>query len=313
MLDLASCAFRAMGTDVNVLVLDGEDADLQWAHGEIERLEALWSRFQEQSEVSPAEPCPRVLGGRGAGDGRPAGGRGGGVGSHRWRLRSLAGRGAGGPRLRPDLRSDRPDERGVDAPTRAGPTTARRPRGGCLTGPGTSGRGPGASISGVSPRAGPQTTSSPDSAAAARRVPAPTSAATWPWPGRAPRRRGLVRRRGPRRRTMPPGMLAVRQGGVATSTRLRRRWRGPGGDDRHHLLDPQGRPCTGPVVEVTAVAGLAARAEVLTKLAFVAPDRIREALRDGEAALLTTTDGATAAVGALHLVQPIARSVDVAG
>ena len=51
-LDLASCAFRAMGTDVNVLVLDGEDADLQWAHGEIERLEALWSRFQEQSEVS---------------------------------------------------------------------------------------------------------------------------------------------------------------------------------------------------------------------------------------------------------------------
>ena len=51
-LDLAQCGFRAMGTDVEVLVLDGEDADLHWAHAEVDRLEALWSRFRDDSEVT---------------------------------------------------------------------------------------------------------------------------------------------------------------------------------------------------------------------------------------------------------------------
>ena len=312
MLDLASCAFRAMGTDVNVLVLDGEDADLQWAHGEIERLEALWSRFQEQSEVSRLN--------RGAGcwvDVAPETVDLLGAALEAWEATDGAfdpvlgaelvalgydrtfdqiDRTSAGSMHPPAPVPRRPDDLEVDASRARARVAVRRALdlGGLAKGwtadhivAGLRARG----------AAGACANLGGDLAVA----------------GRAPRDAGWYASVDHDAARVPPGMLAVRQGGVATSTRLRRRWRGPGGDDRHHLLDPQGRPCTGPVVEVTAVAGLAARAEVLTKLAFVAPDRIRGALRDGEAALLTATDGATAAVGALHLVQPIARSVDVAG
>jgi thiamine biosynthesis lipoprotein len=104
----------------------------------------------------------------------------------------------------------------------------------------------------------------------------------------------------------PHGVLAVRAGGVATSTTRRRHWQGPAGDERHHLLDPRrGAPCRGTLVEVTAVAAAAARAEVLTKVAFVAPDRLHQTMQDGEAALLTTADGLTRSIGDPSLLRPV--------
>jgi thiamine biosynthesis lipoprotein len=104
----------------------------------------------------------------------------------------------------------------------------------------------------------------------------------------------------------PHGVMAVRSGGVATSTTLRRRWQGPGGDPRHHLLDPRrGTSCRGSLVEVTTIAASAARAEVLTKVAFVAPEHLDLAIGPGEAALLTTAGGATRRYGDLDLLHPV--------
>ncbi|MCP5029556.1 MAG: FAD:protein FMN transferase [Actinomycetia bacterium] len=65
--------------------------------------------------------------------------------------------------------------------------------------------------------------------------------------------------------------LALANGGVATSSRLRRRWTTPSGATRHHLLDPQTRlPSTTELVAVTAAAGEAWWAEVLAKSALLA-------------------------------------------
>jgi thiamine biosynthesis lipoprotein len=46
--------FRAMGTDCHVIVVGGHPGDADWAVGEVRRLEALWTRFDDKSEVSRA-------------------------------------------------------------------------------------------------------------------------------------------------------------------------------------------------------------------------------------------------------------------
>jgi FAD:protein FMN transferase len=66
------------------------------------------------------------------------------------------------------------------------------------------------------------------------------------------------------------GMLALREGAIATSTRLRRAW-GRDGRVLHHLIDPRtGLPAESGLASVTVVAGEAWRAEVLAKSAFIA-------------------------------------------
>jgi thiamine biosynthesis lipoprotein len=66
------------------------------------------------------------------------------------------------------------------------------------------------------------------------------------------------------------GLLAFGEGGVATSTRLRRAW-SRGERALHHLIDPRtGEPAQSGLASVTVVAGEAWRAEVLAKAAFVA-------------------------------------------
>ena len=63
--------------------------------------------------------------------------------------------------------------------------------------------------------------------------------------------------------------LALADGGVATSSRLRRRWR-RGGRELHHLVDPAtGRPADGAVDAATVVAGAAWWAEALATAAVV--------------------------------------------
>ncbi len=65
-------------------------------------------------------------------------------------------------------------------------------------------------------------------------------------------------------------LLALADGGIATSSSLRRRWVRAGAPC-HHLLDPfRGAPAFTGVLAVTVVAATAATAEVLTKAVFVA-------------------------------------------
>jgi thiamine biosynthesis lipoprotein len=66
------------------------------------------------------------------------------------------------------------------------------------------------------------------------------------------------------------GNLVLAAGGVATSTRLRRAWR-RAGTELHHLLDPAtGRPAATGLASVTVLAAETWWAEVLAKAAFVA-------------------------------------------
>ena len=67
-------------------------------------------------------------------------------------------------------------------------------------------------------------------------------------------------------RDEPLTRLGVADGGVATSTTLKRRWATADGDERHHLIDPAtGLPSASDLVLVTVVAGSAWAAEVLAK------------------------------------------------
>lgn len=72
---------------------------------------------------------------------------------------------------------------------------------------------------------------------------------------------------------VPTTHIALRSGGVATSSTRRRRW-SQGGEPRHHLIDPRtGAPIEDAPAAVTVVAGDAATAEVLTKaLMVLGPD-----------------------------------------
>ena len=64
--------------------------------------------------------------------------------------------------------------------------------------------------------------------------------------------------------------VALHTGAVATSTSLRRRWR-RGGTEMHHLIDPRtGQPCRGDLAAVSVIAAEAHWAEVFAKAAFIA-------------------------------------------
>ncbi len=89
------------------------------------------------------------------------------------------------------------------------------------------------------------------------------------------------------------GMLALTEGAIATSTRLRRAWQ-RGGQTLHHLIDPRtGLPAMSGLASVTVVTGEAWRAEVLAKAAFIAgPDEGGRVITEGGATgLLVHDDG----------------------
>jgi thiamine biosynthesis lipoprotein len=71
----------------------------------------------------------------------------------------------------------------------------------------------------------------------------------------------------------PIAHVAVADGGVATTSRSRRRWTTADGIARHHVVDPRtGRSADTPVLHATAIAADAWRAEVLSTVAFL--DRV---------------------------------------
>jgi thiamine biosynthesis lipoprotein len=82
--------------------------------------------------------------------------------------------------------------------------------------------------------------------------------------------------------------VGLHDGGVATSSRLRRRWL-HNGRPNHHIIDPRsGEPTTGDLVAATAVASEAWWAEAVTKSVLVAG--VPAARADAPGALVATVD-----------------------
>lgn len=95
-------------------------------------------------------------------------------------------------------------------------------------------------------------------------------------------------------RPEPAAVVHLRNGAVATSSRLQRRWETDRGF-AHHLIDPRrGTPADAAVMTATAIAATGWQAEVLAKASFLADvGRGLELLqRIGAAGLLIDDDGA---------------------
>jgi len=91
-------------------------------------------------------------------------------------------------------------------------------------------------------------------------------------------------------------LVHVDDGGVATSTTLRRRWIHAGAR-RHHLVAPTtGESTTSDVVGASVVAATAGWADALSKVAFVDPAHVVDTLGPASA-LIMTSDGASTVVG----------------
>ena len=95
--------------------------------------------------------------------------------------------------------------------------------------------------------------------------------------------------------------FALTDGGVATSSQLRRRWRTASGV-AHHLLDPRTRePSTSSVASATVIAADTTRAEVTAKAALLAgvDDGAQLILDQGAVGALVLLDGTLVDVGEL--------------
>jgi thiamine biosynthesis lipoprotein len=88
--------------------------------------------------------------------------------------------------------------------------------------------------------------------------------------------------------------VALSDGGVATSSTQRRRWRTVDGGEAHHVIDPRtGAPSTSPVIAATVIAADAATAEVAATACVVGgvADGSRAVDGLGAGALLVERDG----------------------
>lgn len=93
--------------------------------------------------------------------------------------------------------------------------------------------------------------------------------------------------------------LALREGAVATTSRVRRAWSTDAGE-AHHLVDPAwGEPARSGLACVTVVSGEAWRAEVLAKAAFIGGlhEGTRLVEREQAAALFVADDGRSHTAG----------------
>lgn len=91
--------------------------------------------------------------------------------------------------------------------------------------------------------------------------------------------------------------LGLTHGAVATSSTTKRRWQGPDGSARHHVIDPRtGRSAGTAPRSVTVVAPTATVAEAIATWLMVAPDRARPRLAEFQATAMTVADD-----GSVHL------------
>ncbi len=108
----------------------------------------------------------------------------------------------------------------------------------------------------------------------------------------------------------PVALLSIEGGAVATSTTLRRRWT-VGGSPRHHLIDPHtGEPAVTDVELMTVVAGQAWRAEALATASLIRGRAgVFDLLDDRVAGLAVMADGSVLTTDALRpYLAPLHRS-----
>lgn len=85
--------------------------------------------------------------------------------------------------------------------------------------------------------------------------------------------------------------LALGEGGVATTSRLLRRWSTTNAE-AHHLIDPRtGRPADTDIVAVAAVAAEAWRAEAFAKAVFLGGCAVLDGLGASAHAVIVRADG----------------------
>ena len=103
------------------------------------------------------------------------------------------------------------------------------------------------------------------------------------------------------------GNLCLEAGAVASSWRTKRVWIGPDGMAHHHLIDPRtGRSASTGVAGVTVVAACGWQAEVLAKAAFVAGPEEGPTLiaRSGAAGIVVADDGSVHPAGDIDAFLP---------
>jgi FAD:protein FMN transferase len=107
------------------------------------------------------------------------------------------------------------------------------------------------------------------------------------------------------------GTCRLEDGGVVTSSRLKRRWQTQRGT-RNHLIDPTtGRNSLRDLDTVTVVAGTAWWAEALTKALFFSPPHEWAGLLQGNAALGIDPEGGLTTSGNRRLLKLSIRDSDV--
>jgi thiamine biosynthesis lipoprotein len=278
--------FRAMGTDVHVVVVDADVRLLDHAQHRIEDLEQRWSRFRPASEISALNEAA----------GRPVR-----VSAETRELvqRALDARRATGGLFDPTVLGDllragytqtfaevaRSPRAGTSALTRGADAIeidgdeVRLPLGVGFD-PGGIGKGLAADMVTDELRADGATGVCVNLGGDARVSGAAPDGGAW-----------TIAVRHPHWNT-PVAMLGMTDGAVATSTTLRRRW-SVGTQEQHHLIDSDtGRPSASPRPFATVVAGFAWAADVLAKALVLdtRPDPFTLLRRSGAEALIVDND-----------------------
>lgn len=303
---LAEVRFRAMGSDCHVVVYGGRSADLEFAEAEVRRLESLWSRFLDESEVTrlnrsggepeTVSPETLVLLCRGVRAQRLTGGwfdpfmgrdivR---MGYDRT-FADLTGSPASGPGLTTRvLRTDGGEARferqipDASLMVTRDPWTVQLPRGYDFD-PGGIGKGLGADL--VS------------RALLARGVPGTlvNLGGDLRCRGRHPGDGWRITIEDPLAREVAlDEYVRLQDGAVATSTPLKRHWVGADGRRHHHLMHPASGTSVGDeVASVTVIAPSGWLAEALCKALLVGGPRIGQPLlqQHRAAGIVVTPDG----------------------
>ncbi|MEX1104575.1 MAG: FAD:protein FMN transferase [Ilumatobacteraceae bacterium] len=267
-------AMRAMSTDVTITVVGGDDDLLAWARGRIEQLEARWSRFLPDSDISRLN----------AADGRPVEVTNDTLLAVRAACAAwVHTAGAFDPtvhdsllRLGYDESIEQVRRREADsaAPTALFPSPGCAgividDRAGRITLPvgvrldlGGIGKGLAADLTAEGLCARGATGALVDIGGDLRVTGDSPRGGAW-----------LIDIEDPRDER-PIATVELFDGGVATSTTLRRRWRSAH-ETRHHIVEPStGSSTSSSVVGAAVVAGTAGWADALSKVPFVAPSQL---------------------------------------
>jgi thiamine biosynthesis lipoprotein len=290
---VAACRVPAMGTQVELLAVDAPSGALTAARGRLADLEARWSRFRPDSEISTLNRAA----------GRPVA-----VSPETLTLLALAVLGwqATGGRFDPTV-LDALEAAGYDRSFDQLPT-ARPGADGAGPAPGPA---PGLAGIRIDPEAGMVTLPAGirlDPGGIAKGYAADLLCTQLRAAGAAGacvniggdlRVSGIAPRGGPWAVAVPhphggeAATLELTEGAAATSSPLRRAWHAAG-RLAHHLIDPHtGQPADTSILQATVVAAEAWRAEVAAKATFLAglPDALPLATRLGAEALIVDQDG----------------------